>query len=82
MYGTPSADPNVNPIYNIDLTHTVSGVSANINFNVRQNPDGSYPSDAVKDSLFQAFLTQVSQIANVTVNSATKSGGYITTITP
>jgi hypothetical protein len=82
MYGTQSVDPNMNPIYNIDVTHTSSGISANINFNIKPNPDGSYPSDAVKDSLFQAFLTQISQLANVTVNSATKMGGYITTITP
>jgi hypothetical protein len=44
--------------------------------------DGTTPSEAVRDSLFQAFITRLEGMSDVTVISATKTGNFSASVTP
>ena len=67
--------------YEVVLTHNPSGNSANITFEPFRN-DGTTPTEAQRDQIFQAFLSKLGELANVTINSATKKGEFATPVTP
>lgn len=68
--------------YSANITHTTTGIQATMSVVMSPDQTGVYPTEAKRDSLFQAFLTQIAAMPNVTVNGASKSGSFRTSVTP
>lgn len=67
--------------YETLLEHVPSTIRLGI-YVTMEKADGSIPSEATRDQIFQAFLNKISTIANTTVVSATKRGKFSTPVTP
>lgn len=68
--------------YEAKITHTPTGIQASVRVDIFPDGTGVYPTEAKRDTLFQAFLTQIATMPNTTVNSAIKRGGFTTPVTP
>lgn len=80
-YGTEAHD-NGYITYTANITHTVTTIKATVSVVIMPDQNNVYPTETKRDSLFQAFLTQIAAMPNVTVNSATKNGTFSTPVTP
>lgn len=80
-YGTESHDAGF-VTYTAIITHSTTGIQASVAVNIFPDETGKYPTEAKRDTLFQAFLTQIAAMPNVTVNSAVKRGTFNTPVTP
>jgi hypothetical protein len=67
--------------YEVVLNHTPSGNSLNITVEPFRT-DGTTPTEAARDQMFQAFLNKLNELANVTIVSAAKKGDFSTPVTP
>lgn len=66
--------------YELELAHT-----SGIRMRVTADPflaDGSTPTEALRDSMFQLFLTALAGIAGTSIVSATKRGQFTASVTP
>lgn len=77
-YGTEVHTPNI--VYQVILEHTPTGNRVTLDFDP-YHPNGSTPTEQVRDQLFQGFLTHLATLGNTTIISATKQGGYTTPVT-
>ena len=68
--------------YHAHLTHVPSGIKVIVTMDFEQNSDGSFPSEANRDALFQAFLSTMASMANVSFTSAEKRGAFVASVTP
>lgn len=80
-YGSESHTPGI-VYYRTIVNHTATNVDLEISVRMYNHSDGSAPSEATKDQMFQALLTKIATLSGVTVTSADKRGEFIQTVTP
>lgn len=76
-YGVETHRPGSS--YSVSMTHVATGYTTQIwvSFDPTQAS-----TEAQRDALFQSFLTRISGMNGMTVESAAKTGNYTTPVTP
>lgn len=67
--------------YEAVVEHTASTIRLDIRVAMRR-ADGTTPSEATRDQIFQAFLNKLAEIPNTTLISSIKYGSFSATVTP
>lgn len=71
---------NSHIVYQVTLEHTPTSVRVDFELDLYKT-NGDTPSEAQRDSLFQAFLNHLATLPNTTIVAATKNGKYSAPVT-
>ena len=67
--------------YEVTLDHAGTSIRAFIRVNMTTIA-GDVAAEALRDQVFQAFLTRVTGMPQATLVSATKNGSFVASVTP
>ena len=67
--------------YKFTATHNPTGIRAIVSIEPTR-ADGTTPTEAQRDTVFQSLLNKFNELPNVTINSATKGGNFVSQVTP
>lgn len=78
-YGSETHANNIS--YETALQHTPTGNIVSISVTIAKS-DGTFPTESVRDQMFQVLLTKLSETPNTTIVSAIKRGNFTAAVTP
>jgi len=67
-------------IHEVAFVHTPTGLQMHCQL-LMQPANGQTPTEAQRDSVFQAFVTKVSELNNITITYSRKISQYTSTVT-